>query len=165
MTLSRYPVRSVDSMWSATDTGAATTVLSSEFKVDREAGFIERDQGWAWDAPGVGNPFAIPLSGSPFPGEERSPWLVDYVAGYTYDGFTTDAALYSTAGPGGTTSTGRTLPEDIEDAVSRKAAAIYMGDEGVIERKVGDLAVKFATVGGAPRDLAAELLNSYRTVI
>ncbi len=165
MLLGRYPVRAVSSLWNATDTGSATTILSSGFKVDREAGTIERDAGFAWDASGVPRPFAFPLAGSAWPGEERAPWLADFVAGYTYAGIDTGSDNYSTAGPGGTTSTGRTLPEDIEDAVARRAADIYDGNVGVIEERVGDLGVKYATVGGQPIDQAAQLLDAYRTYV
>ena len=165
MSVSHSPVRSVTGFWDTTSTESATTMLSSEYKVDLERGFFERDAGWSWDAPAVPQPFAIPLATGIWPGEERAPWLADYVAGYTLDGLSTDSDNYSTAGPGGTTSTGRTLPADIEDAVAQRAADLYNGDLGVIEEKVGDLMVKHALAGGKPVDPSKELLDAYRSVI
>jgi hypothetical protein len=165
MILSRRPVRSVDSLWSATDTGTATTYLTSEFKVDRDDGFLERDEGFAWDAPGVPRPFSVPLGVAYWAGEEESPWLADYTAGYTYSGVTTDSDIWSTEH--GTTSTGRTLPEDIEHAVLMKAAELYEDEGDIVERSVGDLRLKYATNrSGMPTKSPAEtLLDQYRSYI
>ena len=163
MMLSRRPVYAVPSLWGATDTGTATTYLSSEFKVDKGAGFIERDAGFAWDVPPVPRGFAT-MEGGPFSGEERSPWLVDYMAGYSYAGIATGSANWSTAH--GTTSTGRTLPEDIEEAVRHRVAAIYEGNQGIVSRAVGDLRIQYATANdGQVYDPAVELLKPYRAVI
>ena len=163
LSLSCRPVRAVTGFWGATDTGTATTMLTSEYKVDHDAGFFERNAGWAWDAPGIPRPFSIPLAPAYWPGEERAPWLADYVAGFTYDGIDTGSALYSTVH--GSTSTGRTLPEDIEEAVRYRVAAMYEGNEGVVERSVGDLRVKYATfVDGRAVDPAADMLAPYREV-
>ena len=164
MTLSRRPVRALPSLWSATDTGAATTILSSEFKVDHAAGLIERDAGFAWDAPAVPKPFAIPLDPAFWPGEEMARWLSDYKAGWTYVGISTDSENYSTVH--GTTSTGRTVPEDIEQAVILRTVSIYGGEAGVVERRVGDLQIKYAIASdGTPFDPAKALLDAYRSVV
>ena len=164
MMLSRRPVRALPSLWSATDTGAATTILSSEFKVDHAAGLVERDAGFAWDAPAVPKPFAIPLDPAFWPGEEMARWLSDYKAGWTYAGISTGSDNYSTVH--GTTSTGRTLPEDIEEAVIHRTASVYGGEAGVEMRKVGDLQIKYATGSdGMPFDPAAALLDTYRSVV
>src|SRR5437660_1768210 len=49
--LSRTPVVAVLAVYDATDTGTATQVNTSEFRVeDAEAGLLSRDQGWAWSA-------------------------------------------------------------------------------------------------------------------
>ncbi len=167
--VSRRPVVSVTGLWDTTDTGAATTMLSSEFKVDRKRGFLERNAGFAWDAPAVAAPFAFPLGAAYMPGEESAPWLVDYVAGYSHAGLTSgDSGVWSTAGPGGTTSTERTLPEDIEDAVIYRVIQEYKGKGGapVVERAVKDLRVKFGTFDdGTPVDPAKTLLDPYRAVV
>lgn len=163
MPVSRRPVRAITGLWDATDTGQATTVLSSEFSLDREAGHLEREEGWYWDAPGVPRPHAIPLSPSFYPGEERRDWLSDYVAGWTYAGIDTGSDNWSTEK--GTTSTGRTLPYDVEDAVIQKAADIYEDDDDVVFRAVGDLRLRYATNSdGMPVDRAAMLLDPYREV-
>ncbi len=164
MQLSRYPVRAVTSLWGATDTGQATTFLSSAFKVDHAAGILVRDAGWAWNVPRVPRPFVEPLADSFYAGEEYEPWLGDYIAGWTYDGVSTDSANYSTVH--GTTSTGRTLPDDIEEAVRYRAAQIYDGSQGIKSKRVGDLAITYATFSdGRIQDAAEELLESYRSVV
>src|SRR5205814_298683 len=130
--LSRTPVRSVASVFDATDTGQATQILTSEFKVENaDAGLLTRREGFGWTAalqpPGSGGPFlsSIPLEAAPLAGQEYKPWLVDYAAGWTYGGLATTSANYSTVA--GTTSTERTLPEDVELAVLLKAQALYDG--------------------------------------
>lgn len=164
MMLSRHPVRGVASFWNATDTGSATTILSSEFRVDYEAGFVDRDAGFAWDAPVIPGTFAVSLDAHFWAGEEYPDWLVDYKAGYTYAGISTGSGNWTTAG--GTTSTGRSLPEDIEEAVRYRAAAIYEGMQGVTARKVGPLSIQYATgADGNTIDPAEELLAPYRSVV
>jgi hypothetical protein len=98
----------------------------------------------------------VPLTASPWPGEEDSPWLIDYVAGYVRDGMTSTCALWSTAK--GTTSTGRTLPADIEAAVIAKVVSWYEAEEGVIQKSVGDLSVQYDPIGDDP---AFKLLRPY----
>ena len=94
-------------------------------------------------------------------------WLVDYIAGYSLAGVSTSQALWSTMG--GTTSTGRTLPEDIEQAVINKASGMFDGSESVTEEEVGDLRVRYSSgaSGGSERavDVSAMLLGPYRRVV
>lgn len=164
--LSRRPVVGVASIWSGTDTGTATTMLSSEYGVDHSAGIIFRDRGFDWDAPAVSRTFAVPLAPQYFSGQEDGGWLTDYIAGYTYAGFDTGSPMWTTAGETCSTSTGRrTLPEDIEEAVRFKAAEMYAGDANVLQRKVGDLQIMYAkSQTGKHRDPAEELLAPYRSV-
>lgn len=162
--LERYPIRAVTALWGATDTGEATTYLSSEFKVDHPPGQLVRDQGWAWTAGRIGEPFAVPLSPSYNAGQEEEPWLADYIAGWTYAGVSTDSDNWSTMN--GTTSTGRTLPYDIEDAVILRVAQRYERTEGVKSKRVGDLAITYATASdGRLVDPAEDLLSQYRSVV
>lgn len=134
--LSRTQVRAVRQLLDLPSTDDGEEILSSEFAVDRDAGFLVRDEGWEWSAPVEYN-----LTGTPRAGHELEPWLVDYVAGWTLGGIDTASANWSTQA--GTTSTGRTLPEDIEEAVLSKAAALFDGTENVDEEQLGDLRITY----------------------
>lgn len=159
--LGRTPVRAVRRLYDSTDTGTATQMLSTEFRVeDRDAGFLSRDDGWAWTVPAE-----MELALRPKPGEEYRPWLVDYVAGYVYGGLSTDSPNWSTEH--GSTDTGRTLPEEIEEAVVAKAQAVYEGqDEPVVSEQLGDLSVSYgggrSGVSASRPALYEALLDNYR---
>lgn len=163
--LSQTPVRAVPVMLDATGDDAAQ-VLSSEFRLEAAAGFINRDEGWEWTVP-----VQAEMTLRPRPGQEFKPWYVEYVAGYTYGGMTTDSPLWSTEK--GTTSTGRTLPEDIEQAVAFKAIAMYSGADtptgAVVREALGDIDVWYsgstgqnARKTGTPEEM---LLEPYRRYV
>lgn len=164
MLLSATPIRAmVNGPFSATDTGSATELATSEFRLNREAGIVDRDQGFAWDAPYMARPFGLGITRSPWGGQENTPWRHDYVAGYTYAGIASDSALYSTRA--GTTSTGRTLPYDIEGAVIEKVIGLYEGSDGVAEKAVGDLRVRYGSYGDSViTDAPTKTLMRYRRV-
>ena len=150
--LSRHPIRNVTSVYSGTDTGTATEVKSTEYRrADDEAGLLSRDQGWAWTARSADQLSAIPL-----PGMEEHRYLVDYEAGWTFG---------TTSTLGGTTSTGRTLPQAIEQAVLLKARSWYLrrkGDPSVKSQSIGDLSITYRDEGGQMDDEAEALLGPYR---
>lgn len=155
--VSYTPIRVIRSVFDSTDTGDATELLSSEFRVeDEDAGFLSRDDGWEWT---VRSDFD--LVARPMAGQEYRPWFVTYTAGYTYGGMTTDSPNWST---GGTTSTGRTLPEDIEESVAQRAAAIVSGDDDIVAEQLGDLKVQYQTnrVDNPLPSLYEMLLAPYR---
>lgn len=164
--LSRYPVRAVPIFLNGTDTGESGEILSSEFRVEADAGFLNRDEGFEWSVP-----FNADLTLTPRPGQEFKPWQADYVAGYTYAGMDTGSDNWSTVH--GTTSTGRTLPEDIEHAVALKVISLIQGKDSaggdVTKEELGDLAVWYsASSGGTEREtMRAEelLLESYRRMV
>lgn len=170
LVLARTPIVAVDRVFDATDTGTATQILSSEFRVqDRDAGFLSRNQGWPWtatlQAPSfsgwAGGGPAFPLSPEPVPGDEYEPFLVDYRAGWTLAGVETTSANYSTAN--GTTSTGRTLPEDIEYGVLLRAQDMFEGlDNDITAESLGDLSVNYASVQTDKPTPAERLLMPYR---
>lgn len=150
--LARVPIVAVSAVYDATDTGTATLLNTSEYRVeDTEAGFLSRDQGFAWTASmqwrsGPRGTFgtagdAIPLEPQPMPGQEYKPWLCDYVAGWTYNGVSTSSPNWSTVN--GSTSTGRTMPEDIEQAVLLRAQELHVNPLGVVKEVVGDLSVQY----------------------
>lgn len=156
LTLARTPVRAVTGLFRGTDSADYTQVDSSDFAVNAEAGFLERAAGWEWTAPVEGDLVLHPLVGQEIPD-----WRAEYAAGYTYAGIDTGSSLYSTVK--GTTSTGRTLPEDIEAAVVAKTIGWYQGDENVVARSVGDLRIQYGTFGGGEAaDPARALLGPYR---
>ena len=86
--------------------------------------------------------------------------MAEYVAGYTRGGIDTGSDLWSTAK--GTTSTGRTLPEDLEAGVIAKVVSLYEsgGGEEIAELAVGDLRQRASSfgVGGAEKKSRAEQL-------
>lgn len=166
--LKRYPVRSVDRVMEATDSGA-TELQSSEYTLeDADAGIITRPEGWNWTPLMEGHAFdaAVPLTLTPMSGQEERPFLVDYHAGYTYDGIDTGSPHWSTGGKNGSTSTGRTLPEDIELAVAYKVQGLLEGGEEVASESLGDISVNYRSLGndsdGTLLTRSKELLNPYR---
>lgn len=170
--LGRTPLRSLDAIYDATDTGVATLVSTQCRIEDADAGLLSRDFGWGWTAtiqgPGTGGPFypsALPLESFPLSGQEYKPWLVDYRAGWTYGGVDTGSANYSTAR--GSTSTGRTLPEDVEQAVLLRAQAMHQNNpDGVSSESLGDLSVSYRDrAGGESVTSYGELLERYRRVV
>ena len=169
--LSRTPLLAVNALYTSTSTADATVVETSEFIVeDRDAGLLARDQGFSWSAtlqwPGSGSFDAgsLPLLPSPLPGQEYRPWLVDYVAGWTYAGLSTSSPNWSTEG--GTTSTGRTVPEDVEYAVLLRAQALFDNNEGISSETLGDISVSYITPNRMADTLPMyeQLLAPYRRV-
>lgn len=157
--LSRTPVRCILRMFDSTSTASATEYCSTNYRLeDADAGLLSRDLGWNWTA---GERYY--LGKAIVPNSELKPWMVEYVAGWTYNGLTTDSQNYSTGGIGGSTSTGRTFPDDLEQAVLLKAAewARSGAGAGISSESVGDLSVTYATVGNY-RSEAADIVNGYR---
>lgn len=167
--LSRTPIVAVDEVYDATDTGTATQIHTSEFMVENaEAGFLARDQGWPWSATlqarsAEGGLTATPLDPQPVPGEEYKPWLVRYRAGWTYGGVSTSSPNWSTEA--GSTSSGRTLPEDIEDAVLSRAQVIFAGSTNVQSESLGDLSVNYRSGGADSASDEEESLAPYRRFV
>lgn len=170
LVLARTPIVAVDRVFDATDTGTATQILSSEFRVqDRDAGFLSRNQGWPWtatlQAPAYsgwgGGGAAFPLSPEPVPGDEYEPFLVDYRAGWTLAGVETTSANYSTAN--GSTSTGRTLPEDIEYGVLLRAQNMFEGlDDSITAESLGDISTNYASAQKDQLTPYEKILAPYR---
>ena len=159
--LARRPIRSVLRMFGTTSTANATQITSTEIWVDdAEAGLLTRPEGFGWTALAANE-----MGQGVAPNTELKPWLIEYQAGYSgVDG--TSSTAY------GTSSTERTLPEDIEQAVLLKAAelAVRGGSAGVSSKKVGDLSITYdsfiAARGGAPVKSEAEsLLAPYRSIV
>lgn len=164
----RTPVRSIQIFESTEDD--AYEVTSTQFSVNTEAGLVARDDGWPWTVP-----TELELEERPLPGEESEPWYVEYQAGYALGGISTGSVHWSTHA--GTTDTGRTLPEDIEEAVLLKCRTIYEKSvEGgsVKSEQLGDLQVTYESGGESSAgtlasegglSLAELLLAPYRSVV
>lgn len=165
--VNRTPIRALALFESTEDD--AYEITSTQFRMeDRDAGLLTRDDGWPWTVP-----TELELEERPLPGEESQPWYAVYASGYTYNGISTDSQNYSTVN--GTTDTGRTLPEDIEEAVLLRCRTVYEqsveGGEAESEQ-LGDLKVNYRSgqtdrAGGtaSPLRLEEELLSIYRRVI
>jgi hypothetical protein len=174
--LSRTPVRAIKAVYDATDTGVAQRLGTTEYRLeDPDSGLITRDAGFAWSASmqgriglsAYGGSESIPLDPAPMPGQEYKPWLVDYVAGWTYAGVDTGSDNWSTEN--GATDTGRTLPEDIEQAVLLRAQMAWEGLdlEGKDSEALGDLSVKYTNLRSVRMDdpmppMYEQLLIPYR---
>jgi hypothetical protein len=163
--LNRTPLRALRLYESTEDD--ALEVTSTQFRVeDADAGLLSRDEGWPWTVP-----TELELEERPLPGEESAPWYITYQAGYTYNGVSTDSNNWSTHA--GSTDTGRTLPEDIEEAVLLKCRGLYeqtVGGGEVDSEQLGDLSVNYRSgdsdrggnLGIGPAEL---LLLSYRRLV
>jgi hypothetical protein len=148
--LSRTPMRSVRLFESTEDD--AYEVTSTQFRVeDPESGILTRDEGWPWTVP-----TELELEERPLPGEESAPWYAVYQAGHSYNGLSTESTNWSTHA--GSTDTGRTLPEDMEEAVLLKAHSLYqqtVGGGEIESEQLGDLSVKYRSGGDGRGSVAA----------
>ena len=151
--LSRTPVLAIQRLLDSTSTAEAAEYCSTARRLeDADAGFLEltTDAGFAWDAV-----YETSLGTYPRPSAVARPWYVTYEAGWQF------ACTSSTSNDWLTTTTGRTLPDDIARAVVLKAAELYQGSGGLsIEMmKVGPLAMNFSSEQLDPVSL---LLVPYR---
>ena len=128
--LSRSPIRAITRVLNATATCTAadyTTLVRIE---EADAGLLSYDLGFAWTA-GMGQDVGDYV----MPSMEQRRWLVEYEAGYVLTGATSTS--------GGTTSTGRTLPEDMEQAVIEKVREWYEARGGVASKHVGEMTINY----------------------
>lgn len=153
--VSRTPIRVLLRMFDSTSTSQATEYCSTNYRIDQDAGLINRDSGFRWTA-GVN----YHLGAFVVPNSELHPWYVDYIAGYIYPALSTDSAIFTTCA-GGTTSTGQTLPADIERAVALKAKEFFEGLEGVQSKGIGDLSITYTSESLGQRGPAERLLEPY----
>lgn len=157
--LSRTPIRVVLRMFDSSSTGTATEYCSTDYRIeDADAGILSRDAGFTWTA---GERYY--LGKAIVPNSELKPWMVEYIAGWTISGLTTDSDNYSTGGVGGSTSTHRSFPEELEMGVLLKAAewARTGASAGVESESVGDLSVTYAKAGNY-RSEAEDLIAPWR---
>jgi hypothetical protein len=150
--LSRIPVINIEAIFDGSDSGTAGEILTSERRLDAQAGIIQRDDAFPWSAPLEWN-----IASHPVAFQEYREWRVEYAAGYRVDETTSTAA--------GTTSTQASLPATIKRATLLKAAEFLQPMVGgVVEQSVGDLRIRRhePRFRDQPRlDVARELLRPF----
>jgi len=149
--VSRTPIRGLARLFNATSTDTATDYTTKVRIEDAGAGIISLDLGFP-NTEQI-NQHLTPTP-PPAPMDAERPWYVVYEAGYVFDGRLTTE--------GGTTSTGRTLPEDIEGAIISKVTETHQGAAGVQSKSVGDLSITYATYQRGIDSPAESLLAPYR---
>lgn len=151
--LSRTPVVAVVNIFDTTSTDGAESFTSTEINVeDADAGFLRSVDGFPWSSR-----FTWDLSPMVAPQSDETPWLIDYAAGYIVNG--------SSSTSYGTTSTGPTVPADLELAVQMKAAEFIERTGDVSSKTVGDFSITYLSENfqaGKKQDPALELLRPYR---
>lgn len=156
--LPAYPVRHVFRVFDGTDTGTALELTSTEYTLDAEAGFIERPEGFAWTyqtKPGV--------ISFPEPGQEYGNYLVEFSAGYI-----PPSGKDSGSTQDGTTSTGPTLEQDIQDAcisLVRNQWSARSTPSNVTSKRVGEISVTYQLDAKELPDDVLAMLQPYRSVI
>lgn len=156
--LSHYPVRAVLRMFDGTDTGESTEYASTEYHVNAEIGSIERDEGWSWTLQTKSD--VIPF---PEPGQEHPQYLVEFSAGYILPLGKDSGSTWD-----GTTSTGPTLPGDIEDACIQLVRSQWHArkrEEGLVSKKVGDISLTWESQTGELPNSVLAMLAPYRSVL
>jgi hypothetical protein len=155
--LTHTPVRKVIRMFDSTSTGTGggTEYCSTDFRLeDPDAGFVTltNDAGFRWDAV-----WGHHISRQPRPGAVARRWLVQYEAGWIFNETSSTCSAWLT------TSTGRTLPFDVERAVLLKAAEFAGGSAtGIKSMTVGPLSINY---GSEQQDPIAQLLTPYRRIV
>jgi hypothetical protein len=156
LVLSRTPVRCILRFFDSTSTDTATELCSTDYRLeDADAGFISRDAGFEWTA---GERYY--MGKTVVANSELRPWRIEYIAGWT-TGMSTGDAFWTTCG--GSTSTGPTIPADLEQAAILKAIEWVKSGPGagIASESVGDLSVTYQS-GTNARSEAADLCRPFR---
>jgi hypothetical protein len=156
--LPAYPVREILRFYDGTDTGSAAEILSTEYRLDRERGQLNRDEGWPWTW--QQGPSITELE--PEPGKEYPHYLVEFSAGYLLLGGKDSGSTWD-----GTTSTGVTLPADYQDACIEMARSMYLSRDrqvGVQSERVGDLSITYSADAGDMPKSVLEILAPLRSL-
>lgn len=155
--LPHYPVRAVLRVFDGTDTGTATELSSTEYRVNYAKGQLYRDEGFPWTFSSF--PEVAPF---PEPGREYTNWLVEFSAGYIP---ANGKNACSTSD--GTTSTACDVPMDLQDAAITLTRSMWYGrnrEAGVSSKSVGELSISYASQSGAVPEEVASLLQPYRSL-
>jgi uncharacterized phiE125 gp8 family phage protein len=155
--LPRYPIRSVLRVFDGTDTGVGTELAATDYRVDYERGQLIRNSHWAWSYQTYADVAAFPE-----PGHEYPRWLVEFSAGYI-----PAAGKDASATQDGTTTTGSTVPGDLQDAAISLTRSLWYArtrEAGITSKSVGELSVHYGAQTGAIPDEVAALLQPYRSL-
>ncbi len=147
--VNRLPLSGVQRLFNSTTTADATEFCSTDFRIEsQEGGLITRtnDAGYSPTTNAAWN-----FTRNPRPTHVLRPWLVVYEAGWQFAESSSTCMV--------TTSTGRSLPFDVEHAVLIKASNLYQGGGDVSMMKVGPLELNYSSEG---QDEAEMLLTPYR---
>ncbi len=154
LTLSATPIRAVGSIYVG-----AQLVDPTTYEIGKPlAGILHRDLGWPWTAG-----LEYDLEAHVVPYSELHSFAVDYEAGWVLT--TSTGALDATGFI--TSSGGRTLPRDFEDAVLEQAKSLYLArrrDSAIESKRVGALSVTYGSPNGSLVAGAIQLLEPYRRV-
>ena len=156
--LPRHPIKTVLRLFDSSDTGSALALSATDYRIDSRTGMLNRDRGWAWTV----QIDAHAVTDLPTPGGEYRTWLVEWSAGYIGPNGTSSTGH-------GNTSTGQTLPEDLEEACLELIKASYLRrtrSDDIQSERVGDVSVSYreGSSTSVPATVAA-LLEPYRSVI
>lgn len=148
--LSRRPLLAVTRiLLNSTSTSDATVYSSTDFRIDKEGGFLWTDKGFPWTAQ-----MPYQLGPNVPPNGELQPWYIEYSAGWV--GVAGTTATCGTC----STSTGVSVPEDITQAVVLRARELYESVSGIASQKIGDLSITYRSEGYT--SAAQCLLDPYR---
>lgn len=156
LALPAYPVRHVFRLFDGTDTGTAAELSATEYTLDAENGFIERNEGFAWTLQTIPGVISFPE-----PDQEFGRYLVEFSAGYI-------PPSGSTSTQDGTTSTGSTVEPDIQDACISLVRNIWSARKqasNVTSKKVGDLSIAYSSNTNELPDDVLAILTPYRSII
>lgn len=155
-----YPIRKVFRVFDGTDTGSAQELSATGYRIDAARGQLHRDEGWAWTYQ-----LSRAIAFEPLPGQEYIQWLVEYSAGYV------PAGGWTSTWEAGSTSTGSTLPLDLQAACIDLVQNLYLSRgqaANVQSERVGELSITYATRAAGSRGLPDEIVDvlaPYRSVI
>jgi len=156
LVLPAYPVRSLFRVFDGTDTGTGTelTATAGDFRLDAARGVLERDDGWPWT-------FQMREAISPFPepGQEYPRFLVEFSAGYV-------PPLGKCSTFDGTTTTGMTLEQDLQDATIALVRNMWHDRSrptNVRSKSVGEISISYGESKGELPDEVLAILAPYRS--
>lgn len=156
--LPHHPVRSVLRVFDGTDTGTGSKELSStEYVVNLDRGQLWRSEGWSWTYTAQAEVAPFPI-----PNAEYPRWLVEFSAGYVPANGKDSGSTQD-----GTTTTGTTVPLDIQEAaisLTRSTWYARTRESGIRSKSVGELSISYAAQTGSMPDDVLAILAPYRSI-
>lgn len=150
-----YPVRHVFRVYDGTDTGVDTEISATGYHLNAEEGSLERDDAWPWTYKLVPD-----ISAFPEPSQEYPRFLVDFSAGFI-------PPQGKTSTVDGTTATGPTLDQNIQDAVISLMRTMWHDRSrptNVRSRSVGEISITYGESKGELPDDVLAILTPYKSI-